>query len=830
MTHPHSIRNRLFSFVIAYLVCLVPALPSILRADTIRNDLMTVRVGAYENSPKIYSDKSGEIVGLFPDVLKMIALKEGWELKYVKGSWSQCLERLEKNEIDLMVDVAFSEKRAEKYAFTSETFLVNWAEVYTTEKNQIASLIDLGGKKIAVMKGSIHTDGDGGIKMLRKRFDIDCQFTEVETYRDVFSQISEGKVDAGIANRIFGSLFSEEFGVVKTPIIFNPRQLKFALPKDGPMTAVISERIDSRLQALKQDPDSIYNRALYVYLSGLPRDMLFTALPDKNEITDVVLTEREKKWIIDHPEIRLGVDPEFAPFEYIGRKGDYSGISSDYVYVLNQRLGLNMKPVQSLSWAEAVRGAEERKIDVLPCVGITTERKEFLRYSKAYIQFHRIVITRADYPFITGLDDLKDKRVSVQSNTSHEGFLREHTDIASVPYDTLEKALLAVSQGQADAFVGNVASSTYWIKKSNLTNLKVAAPVSRETQTLHFAVRKDWPELVGILNKGLASISNDKEQSIRRRWVNVEYEPGIAMPLFWRYLLQIAGIALVIILLMSLWSYSLKKEIRKRKGTEKQLFEANKNLKKLDRLKSMFIASMSHELRTPLNSIIGFTGIILQEMTGPLNVKQKDHLGRVYQASKHLLSLITDVIDISKIEAGRIDAQIESVNIAELVNEAADATEPQMKLKPITLVKSVPENINIMTDRKRLLQSVINYMSNAVKYTEEGAITVSAEEENDRVKIQVADTGIGIPEDEMPVLFEAFERIDSHLKVKAGGTGLGLYLTRKLVTEILGGEVFAKSMEGEGSIFGLDIPVKRSTPGTETEPFEEDEYETGAGH
>ena len=123
-----------------------------------------IRVGAYENQTKIYTDESGKIVGLFPDVLNYIAQKEGWALKYVHGTWSQCLERLEKNEIELMPDVAFSEKRALKYNFNNETFLVNWATVYTGKNQIIESPVDFNGKKIAVMKGSIHTEGENGIK------------------------------------------------------------------------------------------------------------------------------------------------------------------------------------------------------------------------------------------------------------------------------------------------------------------------------------------------------------------------------------------------------------------------------------------------------------------------------------------------------------------------------------------------------------------------------------------------------------------------------------------------------------------------------------------
>ena len=819
-----SLIKRLWTYL--WVISVFLGSPPLVSSDAFADDTLQVpliiRVGAYENRPKIYTDDSGNIVGLFPDVLNYTAQKEGWRLKYVHGTWSQCLERLKKNEIDIMVDVAFSEERAQDYNFSHETFLVNWATVYTGPKQAIESLIDLSGKKIAVMQDSIHTEGEGGIKALALKFDIDCTFVEVESYKEVFELLSNNKVDAGIVNRIFGSLFSKEYDVRKTSMIFNPSQLKFAFPKDSALAPALIERIDHNLYELKKDPESIYNKALYVYLSGLPRELIFSEPDIAQPVKTITLTFAEEAWIRSHPVIRLGVDPEFSPFEYIAPEGLYSGIASEYVKLLNQRLGLNMQVTKDLTWKEAVDKAKNKEIDVLPCVGMTQGRKNFFKFSQSYINFHRAIITRTDNPFLTGLSDIENMKVAVQQNSSHEGYLRENTKIEPLLYETLKKALLAVSNGRAQAFVGNIASSTYWIRKLNLTNLKVAAPVSQVTQNLHFAVRYDWPELISILNKGLASISREEENDIRKRWINIEYKPGIAPRVVWRYILQIAGVALVILLVILIWNYRLKREIQKRIEIDKKLLEANTSLKKLDQLKSMFIASMSHELRTPLNSIIGFTGIIIQGMTGPLNDKQQDHLRRVYNSAKHLLALITDVIDISKIEAGKIDVFPEDIILSEIVDEAVINIEPQLKEKNLELKISVPHGLQMHTDRKRLLQCIINYLSNAVKFTEVGSITISARKFDEKVEILVTDTGIGISLPNQSKLFEAFERLDSHLRVKAGGTGLGLYLTRKLAAEILDGEILVRSRQGKGSTFGLRLPINLAPVDSQEDRSEED--------
>jgi len=254
---------------------------------------------------------------------------------------------------------------------------------------------------------------------------------------------------------------------------------------------------------------------------------------------------------------------------------------------------------------------------------------------------------------------------------------------------------------------------------------------------------------------------------------------------------------------------------------KRELEAANLKLRDLDRLKSMFIASMSHELRTPLNSIIGFTGMTLQGLSGELNDEQRDNLERVYKAAKHLLALISDVIDISRIEAGRVDVFIEEFALGGLIDEAVSSVRPQLKEKDLSLEIHVDKGIMMRTDRKRLLQSVLNFLSNAVKFTEKGTICVGAgfvpvrKEKgqpkelplHDFVEISVSDTGIGIAEEDIPKLFDAFERLQSHLRVKVGGTGLGLYLTKKLATELLHGSVSVESELGKGSTFFLRLPV-----------------------
>ncbi len=247
-------------------------------------------------------------------------------------------------------------------------------------------------------------------------------------------------------------------------------------------------------------------------------------------------------------------------------------------------------------------------------------------------------------------------------------------------------------------------------------------------------------------------------------------------------------------------------DVTEQKKSEEVLRAANERLLELDSMKSMFIASMSHELRTPLNSVIGFSGLILEGLAGDISPEMKDYIKRINRSGKHLLALISNVLDISKLESGKLDVDVEHFDLFSLVEEAVDEITPKINDKQLVIKSTVPDNLEMYTDRTRLFQCVINLLSNAVKFTEAGEIRIMVEENQDQIEISVMDTGIGISDDNVQHIFSAFERLDSPLKIKAGGSGLGLYLTNNLVTEVLHGEITVESEEGKGSVFRLKVP------------------------
>ncbi len=239
-----------------------------------------------------------------------------------------------------------------------------------------------------------------------------------------------------------------------------------------------------------------------------------------------------------------------------------------------------------------------------------------------------------------------------------------------------------------------------------------------------------------------------------------------------------------------------------------ELSAANLRLQELDRLKSQFLASMSHELRTPLNSIIGFTSLLRQGLTGPVNEEQTKQLGIVQRSASHLLTLINDLLDVSRIEAGRADLECEPFDFVDVLNEVLRILKPMADRKGLEMIGEAAAPVIPMTgDRKRALQVLLNLTNNALKFTGKGCVRIEASVERDTLRVAVSDTGIGVKAEHIGMLFEAFRQVDGSAKRVYEGTGLGLYLCRKLL-RMMGGEIHVESVYGAGSCFTYTMPLE----------------------
>lgn len=243
--------------------------------------------------------------------------------------------------------------------------------------------------------------------------------------------------------------------------------------------------------------------------------------------------------------------------------------------------------------------------------------------------------------------------------------------------------------------------------------------------------------------------------------------------------------------------------------TNIELIKAKDQAEEADRIKSAFLATMSHELRTPLNSIIGFTGIILQGLAGPINEEQTKQLGMVRQSSRHLLDLISDVLDISKIESRQLQVSSEIFDIRQSAEKAVSIILPMAEKKGLHVHTEIEENIGeIKSDQRRTEQVIINLLTNAVKFTDKGTVILKCYKNSESLILSVTDTGMGIKPEDIKTIFKPFRQVDSGITRKQEGTGLGLTITKKLLS-LMGGSIKVESEPGRGSIFTVSLPLNR---------------------
>jgi len=514
---------------------------------------------------------------------------------------------------------------------------------------------------------------------------------------------------------------------------------------------------------------------------------------------------------------------ENAPKIFTDKSGQPAGIFIDIIEYVAKEEGWTLRYVPG-TWSEGLDRLAKGEIDLMPDVAYTAERER--KYA-----FHKVpVISSWDKVYgrkdsgIQSLLDLDRKRVAVlEKSVQHEVFVNLvnsfglNTTIVLAP--DFKKAFEIAARGEADAAIANHYYGAMHAKEFGLEDTAVLFNPS----ALFFAAPKGThEELLSAIDAHLSSLKNDSQSIYYRslkRWTFEEVK--VQLPVW----LQILGLVLGVALLMSLiGSFVLKHQVNARtrelllinQEMEQRIVErtaelaaAMKKAQIADQLKSAFLATMSHELRTPLNSIIGFTGIILQGIVGPLNDEQKKQLNMVRGSAQHLLSLINDVLDISKIEAGQLQIADESYNLRKTIEKAVESARPLADKKGLELACSIsPEIENMTGDRRRIEQILLNMISNAIKFTEKGSVKIECETEDGKATVKVIDTGIGIKNEDMETIFQAFRQIDSGITRKYEGTGLGLSICKRLV-ELMGGKIWVTSTWGSGSTFSLSLPEKR---------------------
>jgi len=545
---------------------------------------------------------------------------------------------------------------------------------------------------------------------------------------------------------------------------------------------------------------SIFVSCLYVDIVGAQQTALAPV---------VSLTAEERAWLDKNHTVRVRV-VDFPPFIIVNKGEEPTGVSIDYLNIIAARTGIKFKYIHSNQpFAKALENLKNRQDpDLIQCMMRTPERESFVSFSRVYLATPRVIFTRVEGNFISQIEDLFGQTIAVPKGTAvQQEIKKKYPEINLLLLNTDEASLEAVAGGKADAYIGNLSLGSYLILQRGFTNLKVATPSPLSDHAFSFGVRKDWPELSSIIDKGLDTITPGEKLAIRNKYFSLRYDYGISGADILKWVLIVAVAVSGIIFLFVFWNRRMAKEVRSRKVAEQSAREARDVAEEATRAKSDFLANMSHEIRTPMNAVIGMAHLALKTELTP---KQKDYLNKIRSSANSLLGIINDILDFSKIEAGKLDMEAAEFDLSEiLVNVANVITVKAQEKENLEVLFYLDSRLSnfLVGDPLRLNQILVNLGNNAVKFTEQGEIVLATkiiERSDDKVTLQFSmrDTGIGMSEEQQAKLFQAFSQADTSTTRKYGGTGLGLTISKRLVN-MMGGEIWVESKPGHGTTFSF---------------------------
>jgi signal transduction histidine kinase/CheY-like chemotaxis protein len=802
----HLASCRTMSFFVALLVMALLPVQAARSADTAKGPAvnLTAKERAWLKAhPKIVFgvgesweisarvDKDGVLRGTDVDFLQLINEKTGTNIQLKRGPWFEIVEQAKAHEIDGLSSSAASEERRAHFLF-SEIFMVQMEYVYTsrTANFEINELQDLKGRRVAVQKGNLW------VRNLAETIE-DVTIVEFTSTPECIRKAVSGDVDAAISSLPITAV-SETVGIgakIAYVIQEHPLPLVFSVRRDWPE---LVEIINKGLAAITEEEES---QVLAKYMLLLPEAPV-----------DIILTPEEKAWIAQDHIVRVRT-VDFPPYTVVQKNAPPEGITIDYLKEISKRTGIRFDyEVTTQPFAEFLESMKEGKgPDLSTTLVRSSEREEYLSFSDGYLETPLVIFARSTAGFISDITGLIGKKVAVNKGTHVHGLLVEsYPEIDLAVFDSPELALEALATSQVDAYIGNLTVSSHLIHRRGFADLHVVAPTPFDKYVLSMANRKDWPELTSIINKVLADMSPEENSAIQGKYMQLPLEQGPSGAQIMKWALFIGGPALAFMLMFVFWNRRLRREITVRKQAEEALLVAKEQAEAANKAKSMFLSNMSHELRTPLNAILGFAQLLKRDLT--IGEEQRKEISIIGRSGNNLLSLINDILDISKIESGRETLSIKSFDLSAFISEISELFQSRIIDKGLffTLEKNDDLPRYIKSDEGKFRQVLINLLGNALKFTETGSVTLrvwsdALAENIQTLHFEVEDTGIGIDSGHLEKIFDPFVQA-GHVRPDLKGTGLGLSICKSFM-ELLGGEIRVESKPGKGSLFRVDFEV-----------------------
>ncbi len=730
--------------------------------------------------------------GIAADYVRLIGERIGIKFTHAPGlTWKEVIQQGKERQIDVLPCVGTTEARKKIYTY-SDPYLFFPRVIITRSDSNIKGLSDLSDAVVGCHENSSHhgflTEKTAIIPVLYNSF------------QESMKALSRGEIDASIGNLAVSTHTIQEMNLTNLKIArYTSREsnpLSFAVRKDWPE---LPQLINKALKTITtEERIAIIGKWIPIeYAKDLQLKMR-----DK-----ISLSPLEKGWLKEHQEISVVIDQNLAPVEFVDELGMYQGVTIDYLKQLEELLGINFVVSKGITWSEGVERAKQKKEDMVGSIAKTPVREKKLRFTKPYISMPVKIFATKKITYLSGLDDLAGQTVAVVDGYAvHEWLKANHPGINLRTTANIQEALQLVSDEDVYAYVGNVITTSYYIRKMDLFNIRVVGETPYKYEQ-SMAVRDDWPLFAGILQKGFDAISKSERDTIYQRWMSLKEQKQFDYTRIWR----LGALALFLIVIVIAWNRLLAKEIKQRKAAEEAMMQAKIAAEKANLAKSEFLANMSHEIRTPMNAILGFTEILKRKVKSP---DLLHYLDPIHSSGKALLRLINDTLDLSKVEAGKLELQYSSVGLKQLMIEVETIFRQKMLEKELQFRFEYDDEIPkaLIMDPVRIRQILVNMIGNAIKFTDSGYILIAASLlENDYnsqsqvdLRITVKDSGIGIPKDQCGKIFGAFEQTKGQKAEEYGGTGLGLTITRRLVM-MMNGNIHVESEVGKGAAFHIDL-------------------------